>query len=414
MGLRTPPDFVGRRAGRRATDTGGHLPGQRDRQPGRVGRRQRRRGSDLRRACRGRRGVRGPAGRSRRRSRSKGRGADPVRNHRALRRHFGCAVRRRGLRSRRRRRPGRAGSAGVRRGAGAGGRRQRPGHRRSRDAGPHCRAWQRRDLEPAHPGRRCLDHLHLRIDRHSQGRRGDPPQRCRVRRRRVAAVPATPRRADRTGRPSDGRPVGGLRCELRGDLAGLGQRCLPGAGAAVAGPQRCRRRSLARRQRHHRRLHRPDAGGAVAANGVVPGATVDHGRRGLPGRAGQPAAGSRPRGLEHLRSDRSDRGGLRRAARRHRADPDRAAAGGLGSGRGRWRRCTGGRGRVRRVDHQWRWAGPLSGSGQGCREVRPDAHPGLAPRLPVRRSGPQRPGRADLPRPGRRPDQAGWPPDRAR
>ena len=44
----------------------------------------------------------------------------------------------------------------------------------------------------------------------------------------------------------------------------------------------------------------------------------------------------------------------------------------------------------------------------------PMPDPGLGPRLPLRRRGPQRPGRAGLRRPRRRPDQARRAPDRAR
>ena len=51
--------------------------------------------------------------------------------------------------------------------------------------------------------RRRVDHLHLRLDRHAEGRRGDPPVRRGVRRRRGPAVPRG--RADRARRPGAGR-----------------------------------------------------------------------------------------------------------------------------------------------------------------------------------------------------------------
>ena len=112
------------------------------------------------------------------------------------------------------------------------------------------------------PDGRRLGHLHLRLDRHPQGRRRHAPQRRGLRRRRVPVVP--PGRAHRPRRPGDGRPVGRLRRELRGDVAGLGVRRLPGPRAALAGALRRRRRALAGRQRHHRRLDGADPGRAVA------------------------------------------------------------------------------------------------------------------------------------------------------
>ena len=42
----------------------------------------------------------------------------------------------------------------------------------------------------------------------------------------------------------------------------------------------------------------------------------------------------------------------------------------------------------RRTDHRRRRPGPLPRPGEGRREVRPDAVPGLGPRLPLRRPGP--------------------------
>ena len=59
------------------------------------------------------------------------------------------------------------------------------------------------------------------------------PRACRC---RGADVPAG--QPHRAGRPGTRRAFGGIRRILRGDVAGLAQRRLPGAGAAVAGAQR--------------------------------------------------------------------------------------------------------------------------------------------------------------------------------
>ena len=100
------------------------------------------------------------------------------------------------------------------------------------------------------PERRRLDHLHLRLDRQAEGRRGHASVGRCVRRRRSRAVPR--RRTDRTAGPGAGRAVGGLRRLVRGDVAGLAQRRLPGAGAAIAGPHRRRPRPVAGRAADHR------------------------------------------------------------------------------------------------------------------------------------------------------------------
>ena len=71
-----------------------------------------------------------------------------------------------------------------------------------------------------------------------------------VRRRRGPAVP--PDRAARPGRPGAGRAVGGLRRLLRGDVAGLAVRRLPGARPAVAGRSGRRARAVAGRARRSR------------------------------------------------------------------------------------------------------------------------------------------------------------------
>ena len=200
---------------------------------------------------------------------------------------------------------------------------------------PSSRAGERACRESpraADARRRRLGHLHLRLDRHAQGRRGHPPQRRGVRRRRVADVP--PGRAARPRRPGDGRPVGRLRRQLRGDVAGLGVRRLPGARA----PRRwCAAASTSGRgwsptTSPWSRPCRPwSRCGPTSA--LDRGAAADHGRRGLPARAGGAAAAPGPRGLEHLRPDRGDGRRLRRAARRHRPGADRAARSTAGTSR---------------------------------------------------------------------------------
>ena len=82
------------------------------------------------------------------------------------------------------------------------------------------------------PRRRRLDHLHLRLDRQAQGRRDQPRVGGGVRRRRGGC---SSERATAAGRPGVGRAFGGLRRFVRGDVARLAVRRLPGARAAVAG-----------------------------------------------------------------------------------------------------------------------------------------------------------------------------------
>ena len=62
--------------------------------------------------------------------------------------------------------------------------------------------------------------------------------------------------------------VGRLRRLVRGDVAGLAARRLPGAGAAVTGPLRHGSGALAARQPDHRRLHRADPGLPVAGEAL--------------------------------------------------------------------------------------------------------------------------------------------------
>ncbi len=101
---------------------------------------------------------------------------------------------------------------------------------RRRSAAPQHARDPRRD--PAGPRRRRVDHLHLGLDRHAEGRRGDASLGGRVRRRRGAAVPAG--RAARARGPRAGRTLGGVRRVLRGDVARVAARCLPRARAPRA------------------------------------------------------------------------------------------------------------------------------------------------------------------------------------
>ena len=84
----------------------------------------------------------------------------------------------------------------------------------------------------------------------------------------------------------------GVRRVLRGDVAGLAIRRLPGAGAAGAGAQRHGPRAVAGVPGHHRGVHGADARGAVARRGAGGGAAADLRRRGVPAGAGR-AAGLR-------------------------------------------------------------------------------------------------------------------------
>ena len=163
------------------------------------------------------------------RPRRPGRGPAPVRHRRPLRRHPGRARRRRGLRPGRRRRPR---TSGPRWSSG----RPRSSAVIADGRGSPCSARSPGGASDRRPGRRRLDHLHLGLHRQAQGRRGHPPQRRRIRRRRGAPVPAGST-THRPGRPGPGRPLGRVRRLVRGDVAGLAARRLPGPRPARAGPQ---------------------------------------------------------------------------------------------------------------------------------------------------------------------------------
>ena len=244
----------------------------------------------------------------------------------------------------------------------------RPGVARVLTEGDLRRAAAHRGAAPPDARRRRLDHLHLGLHGRPQGRRGHAPVGRRVRRRRGPPVP--PGGAARPGRPGAGRAVGGVRRELRGDVARLGARRLPGPGAARAGAHRHGPRAVAGRAGHHRHLDRADARGAVARRGAGRRPAAHLRRRGVPARARRAAGGGRARGLEHVRAHGGDRRRVRGAADRRRARADRARARRLGP-RGRGTRRVAGRGgRPGRADHRRRRPRAVPRPGQGRREVR--------------------------------------------
>ena len=162
-----------------------------------------------------------------------------------------------------------------------------------------------------------------------------PPQRRRLRRRRGRAVPR--RRADRPRRPGARRAVRRLRRLLRGDVAGLAARRLPGARAALAGAQR--RWTSARGWSSRASPSSPPCPTLAAlwpAEALDERPAADLRRRGLPARAGRSGWPTEGREVWNTYGpDRGDRRRLRRAADRRGAGPDRAAAGRLGPGRRR-------------------------------------------------------------------------------
>ena len=220
----------------------------------------------LRRADLRYRGERRVAGRPRHRPRRPHRHPDAVGQLRAVCGDPRDDSRRRRVRARRRRRPRRTRRAGVHRGRG------RRGHHRA-GPGPRPRIVARVARRGAAGPRRRLDHLHLRIHRHPERRRGHPPQRRRVRRRGSTDVPAG--QPDWAGRPGAGRALGGVRRVVRGDVAGLAARGLPGACTPFAGAQRHGPGPVAGVPRHHGRVDGADAGGAVARRGAGGGAAAD-------------------------------------------------------------------------------------------------------------------------------------------
>ena len=167
-------------------------------------------------------------------------------------------------------------------------------------------------------------------------------------------------------------------------------------------------------QRITDRVDGADARRAVAGRRARGGPAADLRRRGLPAGARRPDGGRGPRGLEHVRADRGDRGRVRRPAGRRRAGAHRAAADRLAARRRRRARRAGADGRHRRAGHRRRRPGPLPRQGQGRREVQRAAGARLGARVPQRRPRARRPGGAVVPRPRRRAGQARRPADRTR
>ena len=316
------------------------------------------------------------------------------------------ARRRRRLRARRRRRPRGARRPRLRRGRR---RRRHRGRRRLPDPRPGRAAGHAPVLRPgartparhgagaavaaAPTGGRRLDHLHLGLHRHPEGRGREPPVGRRLRRRRGPAVPAGDRAA---------RPLRATACSpgCRSPSTPRARRCgWPGGTAPAWCP---RPRSLVRSgvdlgpwlvdPRHHRRLDRADPRRALAGRVARERAAADLRRRGVPARARRPGLRRRPRGLEHLRADRGDR----RRARRPGACPASRCASGCRSTAGTSRSSTpdgraGRRRRGRRADHRRRRPRPLPRPGEGRREVRAARRARLGARLPQRRPGALRP-----------------------
>ena len=215
---------------------------------------------------------------------------------------------------------------------------------------------------PARPDarRRRLDHLHLRLDRQAQGRRGHPPLRGGVRRRRGRLFLRTRRSAPATGCwpgcrwPSTpparrcGSPGGTAPawCPRRASLVRSGADLGPVAGRARRSPSsrpcprwpRCGRR----RRWHGVRL-------------------LIFGGEACPPELAERLAAPRPRGVEHLRPHRGHGRGVRGAARPAGPGADRAAAATAGSWP--WSDATGRpvrRGRDRRAGHRRRRASPAT------------------------------------------------------
>ena len=291
---------------------------------------------------------------------------------------LGRPRRRRRLRAGRRRRPRRARRAGLRRGRGV---------RRARRPDLTGDRAARRPGTPRHarPRRRRLDHLHLRLHRHAQGRRGHATARAAAFVDAEAA--AVPRRTSRSA------PATGCWPGSRSPSTPPARRCgWPGGTAPAWCPRRarwCAAASTSARGWSAQRITVVSTVPTLAAlwppRRARRRAAADLRRRGVPARAGRAARRRGPRGVEHLRPDRGHRRRLRRAADRRGTGADRAAAGRLGAGRRRRRGRAGRDGRERRAGHRRRRAGPLPRPRQGRREVRPAAVARLGARLPQRR-----------------------------
>ena len=188
--------------------------------------------------------------------------------------------------------------------------------------------------QPARARRRRVDHLHLRLHRQAQGRRGHPPQRRRVRRRRGPAVPAPTSRS---------APATGCWPGCRWPSTPPARRCgWPGGTAPAWCPRRARWCAPAW-----------TSGPWLVEQGITVVSTVPtlaalwpaealddvrlliFGGEACPPELAERLAVDGPRGVEHLRPHRGDRRRVRRAADRRGAGTDRAAAGRLGAGRGR-------------------------------------------------------------------------------
>ena len=174
-----------------------------------------------------------------------------------------------------------------------------------------------------------------------EGRRRHPPQRRRLRRRRGADVPAG--QPDRPRRPGAGRVVGGLRRLVRGDVAGLATRRLPGPGAALAGAQRHGPRARGWSSRDITVVSTvPTLAALWPAEALEAVRLLIFGGEACPPELAERLGPMRrPRGVEHLRPHRGHRRRVRGAARRHEPGPHRPAAAGLGPGRRRPRRAAG-------------------------------------------------------------------------
>ena len=245
----------------------------------------------------------------------------------------------------------------------------------ARDPGRHA----------ARTRRRRVDHLHLGLDRHAEGRRGDASLGRRLRRRRGAALPAGG--AARARRPRAGRPLGGLRRVLRGDVARVAARRLPRARTPRAS---CAAAWTSARgwSRHgdHRRLDRADARRAVAGRGDRERAAADLRRRGR-ARPSSPRASSRPNarcGTPTARPRPPSSPAPRSSTARGRC----ASACRSTAGRSPWstpRARPVADGEVGRAHHRRRRPRPLPRPREGRREVLADADARLGARLPLGR-----------------------------